>query len=155
MSRKIYLASSWRNEYQPAVLAELRHNRHDVYDFRNPNPEDPDDIGFSWSQIDPNWKDWTPVQLKAALAHPIAVKGHKSDHSAMEWCDTCVLLLPSGNSAHLEAGWCAGKGKPTIVYAPAIREAELMYRSLETVLIGVDYFCTTMPELLYSLNNCL
>jgi hypothetical protein len=31
-------------------------------------------------------------------------------------------------SAHLEAEWCAGRGKPVAVYAPDFREAELMYR---------------------------
>lgn len=35
---KIYLASSWRNERQPAVLAALREAGHEVYDFRNPAP---------------------------------------------------------------------------------------------------------------------
>ena len=35
MSR-IYVASSWRNKYQPEVVAALRKAGHGVYDFRNP-----------------------------------------------------------------------------------------------------------------------
>ncbi len=31
---KVYIASSWRNEYQPTVVARLREAGHDVYDFR-------------------------------------------------------------------------------------------------------------------------
>ncbi len=33
---KIYVASSWRNKYQPEVVAALRKAGHKVYDFRNP-----------------------------------------------------------------------------------------------------------------------
>ena len=33
---KIYVASSWRNPYQPEVVAALKKAGHEVYDFRNP-----------------------------------------------------------------------------------------------------------------------
>lgn len=127
MKRKIYLAASWRNEYHQEVLTKLRSEGHEVYDFKHP-AEGND--GFSWSAIDPNWKSWTPAQLKEALKHPIAQAGHKLDHDAMEWADTGVLVLPSGNSGHLEIGWLAGQGKDVCVYAPAIKDADLMYLSL-------------------------
>ena len=32
--RKIYLASSWRNERQPELVRTLRQAGHEVYDFR-------------------------------------------------------------------------------------------------------------------------
>jgi len=35
MKRKIYVASSWRNEYYPEVVAKLREAGHEVYDFHN------------------------------------------------------------------------------------------------------------------------
>lgn len=127
MRRRIYLASSWRNENQPIVLEALRAQGHEVYDFRNPAPGE---TGFSWAAIDPNWKSWTPEQFAEALEHPVAKRGHELDHTAMEWSDAGVLLLPCGPSAHLEAGWLAGSGRRTCVYAPAMREPELMYRSL-------------------------
>jgi len=43
---RIYVASSWRNPYQPEVVAALRKAGHEVYDFRNPedNPG-----GFHWA----------------------------------------------------------------------------------------------------------
>lgn len=153
MSKKqIYLASSWRNTYQESVLKALREAGHEVYDFKNPGPEDK---GFGWSAIDPNWKSWTPKQFKEALQHPLAMKGHGYDQAAMEWCNACVLLLPSGSSAHLEAGWCAGKGKPTCVYAPEIREPELMYKTFELVptALGYDTLCLTMDEVLHFLDK--
>ena len=40
---KIYLASSWKNTDQPDLVEALRNAGHDVYDFRNPTP---DDAGF-------------------------------------------------------------------------------------------------------------
>lgn len=40
--KKIYVASSWRNSHQPAVVQALRADGHDVYDFRNPAPGDCD-----------------------------------------------------------------------------------------------------------------
>ena len=64
MSHRIYVASSWRNEYFPVV-----------------------------------------VQARAQLSHPMAVKQLANDLDALRWCDTCVLVLPCGRSAHTEAGW--------------------------------------------------
>lgn len=50
MSTRIYVASSWRNVYQPAVVDALRALPGcEVYDFRNPAPGD---SGFAWSDID-------------------------------------------------------------------------------------------------------
>ena len=126
---KIYLASSWRNTYQPDVLAQLRAAGHDVYDFRNPTVGN---VGFSWSQCDPELKtDLTVARMQRVLTHPVAEAGFQLDFDAMKWADNCVLLLPSGMSAHLEAGWFAGAGKPVAVLAPEIREPELMYKCFD------------------------
>lgn len=108
----IYLASSWRNERQPEILLELRAAGHDVYDFRNPAP---DDDGFRWTEVDPNWKRWTPEQFITGLKHPIAAKGFANDWEAMLEADACVLLLPCGRSAHLEAGYFVGARKPLLI----------------------------------------
>ena len=112
MSR-IYLASSWRNEAQPAAVQLLRLAGHEVYDFRNP---DHGLGGFHWSDIDPDWQSWSPeAYRKHLLQSPVAAQGYLTDFRAMKWCDTCVLLLPCGRSAHLELGWCAGAGKRTVI----------------------------------------
>ena len=139
---KIYLASSWRNHYQPQVVALLRDNGFEVYDFKNPSENEK---GFAWSEIDPDWSDWTPEQYRKALTHPLAKKGFSLDFNAMKACDTCVLLLPSGRSASFELGWCLGAGKRAIVYMPQACEPELMYMDCEIV--------TTKRELLDSLKG--
>lgn len=73
---KIYVASSWRNSFQEDVVKFLRNNGHEVYDFKNP-PHGRG--GFRWSDIDPNWEQWTIEQYKEAINHPVAQKGFESD----------------------------------------------------------------------------
>ena len=99
---RIYAASSWRNEHQPAVVEVLKSMGHEVYDFRNPNEHNK---GFSWSEIDPNWQEWTPEEYVKALDHPRSEEGFKLDFDAMKWADCCVMVLPCGRSANTEAGW--------------------------------------------------
>jgi hypothetical protein len=124
---KIYLASSWRNTYQPEILAALRAAGHEVYDFKNPAPGN---VGFGWRQTIER-PIATCADLLEALRHPRAVDGFRLDFDAMKWADACVLLLPCGNSAHLEAGWFAGQGKPVVVIVPELREPELMYKCFD------------------------
>lgn len=120
---RIYVASSWRNTHQPFIVEALRMAGFEVYDFRNP----PGKSGFHWSDIDPEWKAWVPEQFAAMLAHPIAQQGFASDMDALKACDICVLVMPSGRSAHLEAGHAIGAGKPTAIFVTDPQEPELMY----------------------------
>lgn len=145
---KLYVASSWRNPYQPNIVGVLRQSGHDVYDFRH--PPGGDHLGFSWSEVDPDWKRWSPASYLRALQHPIARAGFASDFGAMQWADACVLVMPCGRSAHLEAGWFVGAGKPLVILLDSFiepeetpergHEAELMYAmatSIELELEGV------------------
>ncbi|MBX3736706.1 MAG: hypothetical protein KF715_08460 [Candidatus Didemnitutus sp.] len=134
--RRIYVASSWRNLLQPEVVQELYRDGHLVYDFRNPAPTT---RGFAWSEIDPNWMNWTAKEYVAALDHPIAKRGFASDFNAMKWADTFLLVLPCGRSAHLELGWAAGQGKQTIVLTRDGEEPELMVKMC-------DHVCTSLDE---------
>ncbi|UOB16603.1 hypothetical protein [Abyssalbus ytuae] len=135
---KIYVASSWRNEYQPLVVVLLRSLGHKVYDFRNPSE---DNKGFSWSEIDPNWKDWTSDEYREALNHPIAEKGFKSDFDAMKWADCCLMVLPCGRSANTEAGWMKGAGKKVFIFQPLKQEPELMYKIYDGIITsGEDLY---------------
>ena len=141
MSRKIYVASSWRNEFYEDVVSSLRAAGHDVYDFRNPPSGDE---GFKWSCVAEDYMDWAPQEYRKQLMHPKAVRQFDNDIRAMESCDVCVLVLPCGRSAHTEAGWFAGRGREVYVYIPIRQEPELMYK----LFTGV---CCTMDELLEAL----
>lgn len=112
---KIYVASSWRNPWQPGVVKLLQKVGCEVYDFRNPRPGDK---GFSWGNIASLWKDWSPQEYRKALHHPIAEAGFKSDMDALRWADACIMVLPCGNSANLECGWACGNGKRTAALFP-------------------------------------
>lgn len=122
----IYLASSWRNLHHPEALKILRAAGHEVYDFRNPTEGD---NGFAWSAITDEPKPWTTETMREVLNHPVAQRGFGLDFDAMSRCSTCVLLLPCGRSAHLEAGWFIGAGRPVIVWGHQAEkhEPELMY----------------------------
>jgi hypothetical protein len=148
--RRIYVASSWRNAHQPAVVETLRAAGYQTYDFKNPTVgyHNPDGLphGFQWSEIDPDWRSWTPDAYREALAHPLSERGFKSDFDAMQWADTCVLLWPSGRSAHAEAGWMAGSGRRVYVLAFGENEPELMVK----MFTGI---CLTLGELLDALAS--
>jgi len=131
---KLYVASSWRNERQQEVVKQLQKAGHEVYDFRNPTK---DDHGFHWSEIDPEWKSWSPEQFCSGLRHSIAKRGFKRDFDAMEWADGCVLVLPCGRSAHLEAGYFVGARKPLYILLDD-GEPELMYSMAYHICSDID-----------------
>lgn len=122
---RIYVASSWRNEYQPSVVEFLRARGYQVYDFRNPPSGSG---GFAWSHIDPNWENWTTEEYVKALQHPLSNEGFADDFNGMKWANLCVMVLPCGRSANTEAGWMKGSGRPVIVFSPEKQEPELMYK---------------------------
>jgi nucleoside 2-deoxyribosyltransferase len=135
---KVYVASSWRNKKQPQVVKALRNVGFEVYDFHNPGPGD---NGFQWSEVDPDWQGWNAEQFREGLDHPIAINGFRNDINALRDCDCCVLVNPCGRSAHLEAGFACGYGKPTFILLQDGDEPELMY-------LMADMICTNLDELI-------
>lgn len=131
----IYVASSWRNKHQPAVVAALQRIGLEVYDFRHPAPGDE---GFAWSQISPQWMTWSPLEWFNALKHSLAVDGFNKDMGALKACSKCLLVLPCGRSAHLELGWAAGAGKPTAILALEHVEPDLMVAMCEGLFVNLD-----------------
>lgn len=131
----VYVASSWRNPLQPALIEILKAARLSVYDFRNP----PNGAGFGWEEVMPGYvpgsESVAPADYLAAIQHPRAVEGFDSDFAAMEKADTFVLVLPCGRSAHLELGWAVGAGKRTAILleGPRPMVPELMYRMVDHI----------------------
>lgn len=53
---KIYVASSWRNEFYAGVVERLR------------------DEGFKWSSVDADYMQWTPEEYRNQLMNEKAVR---------------------------------------------------------------------------------
>ena len=132
---KVYVASSWRNNYQPGVVSALRKNGHDVYDFRKD--------GFSWNEIDPNWREWTPKEYIAALSHSCALRGFQRDMQALVDCQACVMVIPCGPSASMEMGWAKGAGKPVTVYVPEVTE-----KNIDLMVMMADLVTDDLNEII-------
>ena len=124
---KIYTASSWKNKYYSAIVEELQASGHEVYDFRKAISTKGSGVAFNWEQIDPNWESWTPEQFEAGLNHKLAVNAFESDYYGMLNAEACVLILPCGKSAHIEAGFMKGMGKKLYLVMPEKDRPELTY----------------------------
>lgn len=133
----VYVASSWRNKIQPDVVAILRQDGHEVYDFKNPAPGE---NGFGWRQLGGKPREeWDAEHFsRVVLDHPVAAHGFGLDMEALKKCAACVLVLPCGRSAHLELGYAVGARKLTVVYMPELEEPELMYRMCDYVETSID-----------------
>lgn len=139
---KLYVASSWRNRYYFQVVAQLRAEGFEVYDFR----ED----GFGWHQIDPDWEQWETDAYKEALLHPTAIEGYSRDFTAMQEADACVLVMPAGRSACIEAGWMVGKGKPLWIYLPERIEPDLMFKMANGISDSLRWIIAEIKRLAVS-----
>lgn len=142
----IYVASSWRNTRQPIVVQRLREAGHEVYDFRHPTIGQK---GFSWSEVDENWRAWDTAGLVKGLEHPIARKGFRADMKALRACDVCVLVAPAGPSTHLEAGFAVGAGKRVIVLLDDDKpqEPDLMYAMCHLITHSIPRVIQALAEL--------
>lgn len=129
-TKSIYVASSWRNTMQPAVVIMLRTAGFEVYDFKDAN-------GFHWEEIAEDYEQWTEEEHIAALTHPAAERGFKQDMDAMREADTFVLVLPAGRSACLELGWAVGQGKKTVILMEQDMRPDLMMKMVDHMVPDV------------------
>lgn len=146
---RIYIASSWENYYLSELVQALRASGYWVYDFRHPSEGE---NGFEWSDVDSKYKTWDAGKFVEKLnsSRP-AKRQFLSNIEAMKSCDVCVLALPSGGTAHAEAGWFAGQGKKVYVYLPDDEFApELVYKLFDKICLG-------LKDLVFSLfrDECL
>lgn len=126
---RFYVASSWRNITQASIVRDLRDMGHHVYDFKNP----PARTAFNWRDVNPNYQLWSNEEYVQHLADdPLVKAGFSSDFNAMLSADACVMVMPCGRSAHIEAGYFVGAGKKLCI-----------------LLDGEERACDGNPELMY------
>ena len=141
---KIYIASSWKNaEHVRSLSAILRNNDHEVFDFTDMNnrPDGLDKFVFGakeWAEY--SGKNPEQIDWKDFLTWEPTIRAFESDKAGIDWADAVILLLPSGRSSHLEAGYAVGCGKPLFIFGDLpIGEFDAMY--------GFAVSCFKMREL--------
>lgn len=103
---KIYMASSWKNAAIVIAIANfLRSLGHEVDCFCEQTDKR---FSFCWQEIVDDIRDTDAISF---LKEEEAKKAFKEDKKWLDWCEVCLLVLPCGKSAHLEAGYSVGKGK--------------------------------------------
>jgi len=127
---KIYIASSWKNAGTVRELANLlRENGHMVFDFTDSHTRESglDKFCFnieSWSGEPLETIDWLDFLLYSATE-----KAFKSDKAGIDWADVLILIVPSGRSSHLEAGYIVGCGKLLYIWGDLPKgEFDTMYK---------------------------
>lgn len=133
----IYVASSWRNPRYLGILDCLEQWNIAYYNWR-------DEEGFHWSEVfgGGNIDHWThPIARETfamGLLHPRAKEGFERDMEHLREAEAVILLLPCGKSAHLEAGWAVGAGKPVALYMTEDLQPELMYGMFDLITNNID-----------------
>lgn len=106
--KTLYIIGSLRNEQIPIIANEIRALGIDEFS----------DWYSAGSLADDCWRDYEKGRGKT---YAEALKGYAARHvfefdkHHLERCDAALLVYPAGKSAHLELGYCAGKGKQTFV----------------------------------------
>lgn len=142
--RHYYLIGSLRNPYIPELERKI-------------DAECPDTKIFAeWygagSTADDSFKEYHKGK---GLSYREALRSHAARHifefdkHHLDRCDGAILLMPSGKSCHLEAGYMVGKGKPVLALYPD-GEPEDRYDLMMQFLTEIFY---SESELLEYLNR--
>lgn len=114
---RIYIASSWKNCEQVWALTEaLAREGHEVDAFCIPRPGRfilPHAVFEKMAG-----RPTSEITAKEALSYPAVMRAYTDDKKYLDWCECCVMILPSGKSSHLEAGYAKGSGKAVFIYGP-------------------------------------
>ena len=134
------MASSWKNQQSVLLLTQfLRDKGHEVDCFCDTS------LGrfvFHWSEF------FGPVTEEEAekrkyewnaqtfLLQEKTQRAFAEDKKWLDWSEGVVLVLPAGRSAHLEAGYAVGQGKPVWAYGefPA-GEFDVMYGFFKELIL--------------------
>ncbi|MEO5368505.1 MAG: nucleoside 2-deoxyribosyltransferase domain-containing protein [Magnetococcus sp. DMHC-1] len=120
---KIYLASSWRNQYYDKVISAIRRLKDvSVYDFKQQQ-------FTKWTLLGELAKDQAVCtrEFDRELETERTRDAFETDYKALNNADVVVLVLPCGISAHMEAAYAAGQGKTVFIWTNGMIIPELMY----------------------------
>lgn len=105
MSKSIYLIGSLKNPIVGEVASVLRKLGHDVFDdWRSPGPDADDYLRDYYRERGFNYRE--------IMASHSAKQIFEYDRYHLDRCSMAIMVMPAGNSAHLELGTVVGGGKP-------------------------------------------
>lgn len=121
---KIYVAGSFKNAEKIRNVAQrLREAGLTCYVFC--------DRGTETNTLSETLRvqhDTSLLKPNTALQLPIVRKIGCVNFEALKTCQAAIMILPCGNSAHIEAGYMVGRGLPMWIYGPMTRgEFDAMY----------------------------
>ncbi|MCI0558281.1 MAG: hypothetical protein MN733_07275 [Nitrososphaera sp.] len=124
---KLYIASSWKNEPQCIALANALSSRgHQVDCFCDPRRSS---YSFHWRELfEEGKRRGMKYDAISFLSDSRVQRAFLNDKRWLDWSEGVVLLVPSGRSAHLEAGYAVGQGKHLWVHGSFPKgEFDVMY----------------------------
>ena len=130
---KIYIASSWKNKKFVKICADqLRFYNHEVDCFCDNSSGR---YVFHFSELG----DPSELDVINFLLDDRTQKAFQEDKKWLDWCDVCLLILPAGKSAHLEAGYAKGQDKLLIIWQEEYPKGEfdVMYGFADLVTDSV------------------
>lgn len=146
---KIYTASSWKNQYYPLIVDKLIKEGYQVYDFRTAISTIGHKEAFDWVQVSKDWENWTTSEFIFHLHDALCVNAFNSDLKGMQESDICLLILPSGKSSHIEAGYMKGLGKKLFIFAPDNTRPELTYSLADNIFIKFQDLLDALKRLVF------
>jgi hypothetical protein len=132
---KVYVIGSLRNP-KVATVAEALRQRLGVEVF--------DDWFAAGPEADDKWKAY---EESRGRTYEEALHGYAAEHvfrfdkHHLDTADAAVLVLPAGRSAHLEAGYMVGQGKPVYILLDEVSGSarwDVMYKFVTGVYRNLE-----------------
>lgn len=139
---KIYIASSWKNEFLVKVLSDLlRDWGHEADCFAD---ESTGRYAFHVSEVGP----FGEIDAIDFLEDERAQRAFAEDKKWLDWCECVVLVLPAGKSSHLEAGYAKGQGKHLFILGEFPNgEFDVMYGFADGLFRKPDQLRTALEQI--------
>lgn len=77
----------------------------------------------------------------------LCVNAFNSDLKGMQESDICLLILPSGKSSHIEAGYMKGLRKKLFIFAPDNIRPELTYSIADNIFMNFQSLLDALKRL--------
>lgn len=145
---KIYLASSWKNQYMVLALAGfLEKQGFEVDAFCRAKDGR---YSFHWSEF----VDDEGVLLKydaiSFINDPRVQRAFNEDKRWLDWADTVIMVMPCGRSSHLEGGYAKGRGKRLYILGDFQKgEFDVMYGFADGLFRDIE-----LNKLVEELKRC-